>query len=59
MDIIRPLVATDYVIDEVDIADSDELLALYGIRIPVIKRSDTGVEIGWPFDSQQFIQFLN
>ncbi len=33
----------------VDISLNVDLLRLYGVRIPVLKRSD-GAELGWPFD---------
>lgn len=42
----------------VDIADDDELLEKYGIRIPVLKRVDTGAELGWPFDAAAVSRFL-
>ncbi len=62
LDIIQPLInsreGSEYVLEEVDIADSDQLVELYGIRIPVVKRLDTQAEIGWPFDRQQFVEFL-
>jgi glutaredoxin len=47
-------IAADYV----DIADDDELLEKYGIRIPVLKRVDTGAELGWPFDAEAVSRFL-
>lgn len=47
-------IAADYV----DIADDDELLEKYGIRIPVLKRVDTGAELGWPFDASAISLFL-
>ncbi|PCJ50701.1 MAG: hypothetical protein COA74_01870 [Gammaproteobacteria bacterium] len=45
-------------IKPIDIADDDGLVELYGIRIPVLKRGDTGAELGWPFDLDDLIQFL-
>ncbi len=36
---------------EVDVAEDDALLARYGERIPVLHRTDTGAELGWPFDA--------
>jgi glutaredoxin-related protein len=44
--------------DHIDIAEDDELLEKYGIRIPVLKRVDTGAELGWPFDALAVSQFL-
>ena len=43
----------------VDIADDDQLIERYGTRIPVLRRMDTGAELGWPFDAAQLLTFLN
>ena len=59
LEVMRPLVAADYQINEVDISESDELMERYGIRIPVVARQDNGHELGWPFDHQLFSAFLN
>ncbi|WP_101757131.1 glutaredoxin family protein [Oceanicoccus sp. KOV_DT_Chl] len=56
--IIMPLIQGEYLITEVDISESDLLMARYGVRIPVILREDSGAEIGWPFDQQAFVDFL-
>ncbi|BCK87166.1 hypothetical protein MIZ01_0937 [Sideroxyarcus emersonii] len=42
----------------IDIADDDELLEKYGVRIPVLLRVDTGAELGWPFDTMAASRFL-
>ncbi|MBK9161980.1 MAG: glutaredoxin family protein [Nitrosomonadales bacterium] len=47
-------VAAEYV----DIAEDDDLLEKYGVRIPVLRRSDTGKELGWPFDAADVVRFL-
>ncbi len=49
----------DVIVEMIDIAESDELIDSYGIRIPVIQRIDTGNELGWPFDSSELAAFLN
>jgi hypothetical protein len=41
-----------------DIADDPELVARYGIRIPVLRRSEDGAELGWPFDQEQLKSFV-
>ena len=41
----------------IDIVDDDELFARYGMRIPVIMRTD-GTELGWPFDIFALVRFL-
>jgi glutaredoxin len=45
-------------LQEIDIADTDELLERYGVRIPVLKFADSERELGWPFDSAQLRDFL-
>ena len=45
-------------VKEVEIADSDQLLGCYGIRVPVIAREDDE-EIGWPFGLNELQQFLH
>lgn len=35
---------------EVDIATSRDLVAQYGVRIPVIQLMNSSYDIGWPFD---------
>ncbi len=46
-------------ISEVDIADSEALMAEYGVRIPVITSDSSTGEIGWPFSLEELKQFLN
>lgn len=45
--------------DHIDITEDDELLEKYGVRIPVLKRGDTGGELGWPFDAEAVKRFLS
>ncbi|WP_298440073.1 glutaredoxin family protein [uncultured Ferrimonas sp.] len=40
----------------VDIISDPDLVARYGVRIPVI-RLDNNAELGWPFDLAQLKQF--
>jgi hypothetical protein len=46
-------VALGVTVAEVDITANARLLERYGVRIPVLRRLDTGVEIGWPFGPEQ------
>jgi len=50
--IVRPLAVVAGVrVRLVDIADSEALMARYGVRIPVLANPAVpGEEIGWPFD---------
>lgn len=40
----------------IDIADSDDLVERYGIRIPVVRMDDS--ELGWPFNLNELAEFL-
>ena len=48
-DLIRGAVAIPF--RRVEIADDKDLLERYGVRIPVLRRLDTGDELDWPFDA--------
>ena len=41
-----------------EIADSDDLMERYGIRIPVVRLDGEAEEIGWPFDVESFDRWL-
>lgn len=45
-------------IETVEIADSDDLVERYGIRIPVVMRAGSTEELGWPFDEDRLKAFL-
>lgn len=45
-------------VDVVDIAQSEELVERYGTRIPVLRRSDSGAELDWPFTREDLLTFL-
>ena len=53
------LVGQDIEVCELDIADSEELMAEYGIRIPVIQLESVDADIGWPFTLDQLAEYLN
>ena len=44
--------------EHIDIAEDDDLLEKYGVRIPVVKRKDTEAELGWPFDEAMLRGFI-
>jgi glutaredoxin len=44
---------------EIDIAEDDELLAIYGTRIPVLRHTDSGLEINWPFTQHDVSLLIN
>ncbi|MEB0208473.1 glutaredoxin family protein [Pseudomonas sp. CCC3.1] len=58
-DVVMPLVYDGgLMVELVDIADSEQTVAAYGLRIPVLRRVDTGLELDWPFDTEQVKHFL-
>ena len=55
---IMPLVEHGLLVELVDITDPQDLTDVYGLRIPVLRRMDTGAELDWPFDTEQVVAFL-
>lgn len=45
-------------LEEIEIADSDELVACYGVRIPVIKFADANADLGWPFSESEALDYF-
>ncbi|MBK5544589.1 MULTISPECIES: glutaredoxin family protein [Pseudomonas] len=55
---IMPLVEGGLLVELVDITEPVDLTEVYGLRIPVLRRVDTGAELDWPFDPEQIVAFL-
>lgn len=55
---VMPLVEHGLLVELVDITDPYDLTEVYGLRIPVLCRVDTGAELDWPFDTEQVVAFL-
>ena len=58
MHVLQPLIADGLRVSEVDISDSDELMQRYQMRIPVLRRTDSGAELDFPFDLAQVMDWL-
>lgn len=56
---IMPLVEHGLLVELIDIGDSAAMVDEYGLRIPVLRRVDTGAELDWPFDGEQVVKFLS
>lgn len=54
----RPLEGNGVRVSQVDIVDSSELLERYQLRIPVLRRDDTGAELDWPFGLNELLIWL-
>lgn len=58
-EVYRSTLNPDYFeVEEVEIADCDQLIERYGTRIPVLNNPQDNSELGWPFDQQDVIRFL-
>lgn len=56
--LLMPFVEHGLLVELVDIAEREDWVEHYGLRIPVLRRCDTGAELGWPFDADQVVAFL-
>jgi hypothetical protein len=45
-------------VELVDIAENEDWVENYGLRIPVLKRIDSGAELDWPFNADEVVAFL-
>ena len=57
LEILKPL-ASGFKLTVVDIAEEETLLNQYGLRIPVLHRDDSIIELNWPFSHTDIINYL-
>ncbi len=55
---LLPFVEHGLLVELVDIVESAAWLDRYALRIPVLRRIDTGAELDWPFEAEQVASFL-
>jgi arsenate reductase-like glutaredoxin family protein len=48
----------NFISTNIEIAEDIKLLALYELKIPVLKRIDNNQEIYWPFSIDEIIELL-
>ncbi|POP53031.1 glutaredoxin family protein [Zhongshania marina] len=48
---------TAWQIELIDIADDDDTLARYALKIPVLRSVEDGRELQWPFDASSVREF--
>lgn len=58
LELIDQVLDDRYQFIEQDIADDDQLIERYGVRIPVLRRPEQDSELGWPFDINNLVDFL-
>ena len=56
--VLLPFVEHGLLVELIDIAERESWVDIYGLRIPVLRRVDTGAELNWPFESDQVADFL-
>lgn len=56
--VVMPLVENGLLVELLDIAERSDWVDRYGLRIPVLRRVDTGAELNWPFEVEQIVRFL-
>ena len=56
--LLMPFVEHGLLVELVDIAEREDWVEQYGLCIPVLRRSDNGAELDWPFDADQVVAFL-
>lgn len=56
--VLMPFVEHGLLVELVDIGESEAQVESYGLRIPVLRRDDSGAELDWPFDADQVAAFL-
>lgn len=56
--LLMPFVEHGLLVELIDIAEAEEMVERYGLRIPVLRRCDNGAELNWPFDAEQVVNFL-
>lgn len=55
---VMPWVERGLWVELIDIVDHPQFCASYQMRIPVLRRVDTGGELDWPFEIEQLGAFL-
>ncbi|MBD9484401.1 glutaredoxin family protein [Pseudomonas sp. PDM14] len=56
--VLMPFVEHGLLVELVDIAEREDWVERYGLRIPVLRRNDNGAELGWPFGPEEVVRFL-
>ncbi|MND45801.1 hypothetical protein D3C76_95410 [compost metagenome] len=56
--LLMPFVEHGLQVELIDIADEEQWFEAYSLRIPVLRRIDTGAELNWPFDAEEVVAFL-
>jgi hypothetical protein len=55
----QKLIDETVVMELVDIVTDDQLVDIYGVRIPVLVNTQTHAELGWPFELDDLVRWVN
>lgn len=56
--LLMPFVENGLLVELIDIAEHEQIVEAYALRIPVLRRCDTGAELNWPFEADEIVEFL-
>lgn len=56
--VLMPFVEHGLLVELIDIAEREDWVDDYALRIPVLRRVDNGDELDWPFEAEQIASFL-
>ncbi len=59
MILLQPWLQQGWSVEEIDISGCEDLFQRYGLIIPVLRRTDSGRELNWPFDTAGLAVFLD
>ncbi|MFT0211223.1 glutaredoxin family protein [Pseudomonas sp. F1_0610] len=57
--ILAQLITASIRVELIDIAEETQYFDAYSLRIPVLKNSQTGAELNWPFTLEQAKNFIS
>lgn len=56
---LMPMIERGLLVELIDISADEALCERYAGATPVLRRMDTGAELGWPFEAEQIVAFLS
>ncbi len=56
--VLLPFVEHGLLVELLDIVEREEWVDQYALSIPVLRRTDNGAELNWPFEAEQVVSFL-
>lgn len=56
--VLLPFVEHGLLVELLDIIEREEWVSQYALTIPVLRRTDNGAELNWPFEAEQVASFL-